>query len=134
MASEMDIRVNIEFFAMGKSMSTLDEAIALVRDSRRTNAGVMIDVLHLIRTGSSIEALTAMDSDLIGAAQISDGPLLREKSEWLDEAVNNRQVPGTGEFPLKAFLAALPRTIVVASRCRSSRWPASSRPNNVRVC
>lgn len=113
MAGEMGIRVNVEFIATGKSMRTLDEAIALVRDSRRTNAGVIVDVLHLIRTGGSIEALSAMDPDLIGAAQISDGPLFREKSEMLDEAVNNRQLPGSGEFPLKAFLAALPRTIVV---------------------
>lgn len=113
MAAEMSIRVNVEFFAMSKSMGTLEAATALVRDSHRANAAVVIDVLHLIRTGGSIDVLTVMDPNLIGAAQISDGPLLRPESEFHDEAASNRQVPGAGEFPLKAFLAALPRDIIV---------------------
>ena len=113
MACEMDIRVNVEFFATSKYMGTLDAAAALVRDSHRANAGVVIDVLHLIRTSGSIDALTALNPDLIGAAQISDGPLLCAETDLNDEAAYTRQLPGAGEFPLKAFLAALPPTLIV---------------------
>lgn len=113
MAAEMDIRVNIEFFAMARSMCSLDAAVAFARDAGRANAGVTIDVLHLIRTGSSIAAMRAVDPGLIGGAQISDGPLIADPETALEEGGANRLVPGTGEFPLKEFVAALPRNIVI---------------------
>ena len=79
MAAEMGIRVNVEFFAMAQGMCSLDMAVSLVRDSGRANAGVTIDVLHLIRTGSSVEAMKAIDPGLIGGCQICDGVCFLEK-------------------------------------------------------
>ena len=113
MAAEMGIRVNLEFFAAARSLCTLDMAVALARDSGRANAGVTIDVLHLIRTGSSIAAMRAVEPGLIGGAQICDGPLIADAATALDEGGANRLVPGTGEFPLRAFIAALPEDIVI---------------------
>jgi sugar phosphate isomerase/epimerase len=113
MAAEIDIRVNLEFFMAARSMDSLDKAVALARDSGRPNAGVTIDVLHLIRTGSSVEAMKAIEPGLIGGAQISDGPLIADPATAADEGGANRMVPGTGEFPLREFVAALPSDIVV---------------------
>lgn len=121
MAAEMGIRVNIEFFAMSPDMCSLDMAVALVRDSGRTNAGVMIDVLHLIRTGSSVEAMTSIDPRLIGGCQICDGPLIADEATAANEAGANRMVPGTGEFPLKAFVAALPEDMVIGVEVPQAR-------------
>ncbi len=121
MAAEMGIRVNVEFFALARSMCSLDLAADLVRDSGRANAGIMVDILHLIRTGSSIAALEALDPALIGGAQISDGPLIADAATAEDESGANRMVPGTGEFPLRAFLAALPENIVVGVEAPQAR-------------
>jgi sugar phosphate isomerase/epimerase len=67
-----------------------------------------VDVLQLIRTGGTPADLLAIDPDLIGRAQICDGPL-RAAFEPRYEAVEQRQIPGEGEFPLREFLQALPR-------------------------
>lgn len=121
MAAEMGIRVNVEFFAMSPDMCSLDMAVAFVRDSGRANAGVMIDVLHLIRTGSSVEAMRLIDPDLIGGCQICDGPLLADSATVADEAGANRLVPGVGEFPLRAFIAALPADMVIGVEVPQAR-------------
>jgi sugar phosphate isomerase/epimerase len=113
MAAELDIRVNIEFFAAAKAMCTLDMAVAFVRDSGRANAGVTLDILHVIRTGSSIADILALDPELIGGAQICDGPLVLDAEQAHGEATGNRLAPGTGAFPLKEFVAALPSRIVI---------------------
>lgn len=121
MAAEMGIRVNVEFFAMAPNMNRLELAVALARDSGRANAGVTIDVLHLIRTGSSVEAMKAVDQDLIGGCQISDGLLHVDAKTAAEEGGSDRLVPGTGEFPLRAFLAALPADIVVGVEVPQAR-------------
>jgi sugar phosphate isomerase/epimerase len=121
MAAEMRIRVNVEFFAMAPNMNRLELAVALARDSGRANAGVTMDVLHLIRTGSSIAAMKAIDPALIGGAQISDGPLLADPETAAEEGGANRLVPGTGEFPLREFVAALPDHVVVGVEVPQAR-------------
>ncbi len=113
MAVELNIRVNVEFFRGSKSMCRLADAFAFAKDSGRANAGVTIDVLHLFRTGSSIAELQAMDPDLIGAAQLSDGPLTIDPEAQSTESVGERLVPGRGEFPLRALLQLLPASVIV---------------------
>lgn len=129
MAAEMDIRVNIEFFAMAPNMNRLDLAVALARDAGRANAGVTVDVLHLIRTGSSVEAMKAVDPSLIGGCQISDGRLLVDAQTAAEEGGSNRMVPGTGEFPLRDFLAALPADIVVGVEVPQARLDGKVSPH-----
>lgn len=113
MAREMNIHVNVEFFAFSQSMPTLQAAVDLVRDSGRENAGVVIDLLHLIRTGSSVEQLRRLEPSLIGAAQLCDGFLEIDSSALLAEAGGNRKAPGDGEFPIAAFVEAIPPEIVI---------------------
>ncbi len=128
MAAEMDIRVNVEFFAMAPNMNSLDKAVALALDSGRANAGVTVDVLHLIRTGSSVAAMKAVDPGLIGGCQISDGPLRADTRTAADEGGANRLVPGTGEFPLRDFLAALPPDIIVGVEVPQARLDGKVEP------
>jgi len=113
MAREMSIRINVEFFAFCESIGSLDAAVSFVRDSGRENAGLQMDILHLIRSGGSIEDVRRLDPALISATQISDGPLILRKDEFATEAGTNRMVPGEGEFPIGAFLSAIPPEIVV---------------------
>jgi sugar phosphate isomerase/epimerase len=113
MARELDIRVNVEFFAFCQSIRCLDDAIALVRDSGRENIGIQMDILHLMRTGSTIDDIRRLDPALIGATQISDGPLVTAPKKLHEEAGGNRAIPGEGEFPIKAFLDIVPPGIAV---------------------
>lgn len=113
MAREVRIVINVEFFAACKSLTRLQDAVALVRDSGRQNIGIQMDILHLMRTGSTIDEIRRLDPALISATQISDGPLEMDAQKLFDEAAGNRAVPGEGVFPLREFLDIIPQDIVV---------------------
>ncbi len=89
---------------------SLDQALAIARGSGAANGGVMLDNLHLQRTGTTPEDIVRKlrPGDLIGV-EINDGYLaLPVKFE--DSVVNKRLLPGDGEFDIAAFLHAVWRT------------------------
>jgi sugar phosphate isomerase/epimerase len=111
LAGEYGLRVGIEFMAFA-AVDTLDKAVRLLAEAGQANADLAVDALHLQRTGGSVDALAALDPALVGYAQICDAPLDMPRERWFDEAVEDRLVPGTGELPLRAFLAALPDCVI----------------------
>jgi sugar phosphate isomerase/epimerase len=71
-------------------------------------------------------------ADLVDFVQLCDGPLAIAEDQRWREAVGERGLPGTGEFPLAALLAALrPGTIidveVPQSAARKAGIPALER-------
>ena len=90
------------------SLSTFSIAIDTIKQVAGERIVLEVDILQLIRTGGSPADLLSIDSDLIGRAQINDGPL-KSMLEPRYEAIEQRQIPGTGEFPLREFINALPR-------------------------
>jgi sugar phosphate isomerase/epimerase len=112
MGAEYGLKVNVEFISMGQ-VRTLADAVQLVTESGQPNAGITIDILHLVRTGGTPADIRAIDPKLIGYAQICDGPLGLAREEWTNEGFEQRQIPGEGEFPLADFVAALPRDVIL---------------------
>lgn len=85
-------------------------AEAVVRGGGR--GALVLDALHLVRGGGVPEDV-ALAADLIGYAQLSDGPpAIAEEDRWR-EAVVERALPGDGSFPLAAMLAPLAPDVVV---------------------
>jgi sugar phosphate isomerase/epimerase len=86
---------------------SLDHVLAITRGAGAGNGGIMLDNLHLLRSGISSDEmarkLTA--SDLIGV-EINDG-ILAMPLHFQDSVVNKRLLPGDGEFDIAAFLQAL---------------------------
>ena len=74
---------------------------------------LLIDSMHFFRSGGTVEKLEALDSDLIGYAQISDAPMLSDGRTYMEEAMFDRLAPGDGEFPLREWIAALPTEIEI---------------------
>jgi sugar phosphate isomerase/epimerase len=73
--------------------------------------GVLVDPLHLRRSGGSpdeVAALAAAHPERYPYAQLCDAPLARPRGSLLVEAVRARRLPGAGELPLAEVLAALP--------------------------
>jgi sugar phosphate isomerase/epimerase len=112
-AAEYGIGINVEFFAASQSVPSLVAASRIVTRSAHPNVGIVLDMLHLIRTGGGVAELAAVAPGLIRYAQICDGPLVRPTEEWFEEAVNERGVPGEGEFPIAAILHALPHETII---------------------
>ena len=70
----------------------------------------MLDTLHLERTGRTPEDVRRLPPELIGYMQISDGPRGWTGMEaYAYESLNERGIPGAGEFPLKELLASVPQ-------------------------
>ncbi|MCE0506158.1 TIM barrel protein [Roseivivax sp. GX 12232] len=105
-AAARGMAVSLEFmkFSQCRSIGAGEE---LLRAIGHENLSLLVDPLHLFRTGGTVADLAATDPALIGAAQLCDGPLTAPESPFA-EAVEDRGLPGEGAFPLAAFLAALP--------------------------
>jgi sugar phosphate isomerase/epimerase len=91
-------------------LNTLSMAAEIVENSRATNGGVLIDNLHLSRSGSSIEEVSGLPRELFPYLQICDAPSTRptDFGGLLDEALNGRLCPGEGSLPIVELLQVVP--------------------------
>ncbi|WP_213016694.1 sugar phosphate isomerase/epimerase family protein [Mycobacterium vicinigordonae] len=95
------------------TIGDLPTAVAAVRHVGRSDFQLLIDAMHLIRSGSTPGDLAAVDPDYVGYAQINDTTLQPRLPNYMEEAMFERMVPGDGELPLPQILAALPPGLVV---------------------
>jgi sugar phosphate isomerase/epimerase len=113
MAAERGMATTMEF-APGLTVDDLPTALEVVRQIGRPDFRLLIDTMHLIRTGSSPADLAALDPDLIGYIQLADAPLVSIFPSYMQEAMTERRIPGQGELPLLDILKVLPRHLVVS--------------------
>ena len=102
------IRVGIEFMR-ASTVRTLSDAVTLLDRVDADNAGLVIDALHLSRSGDSLDDVAALPPELVYLFQICDA--VREKPgnlTYMQEALNGRLYPGCGELPLAQMLACVP--------------------------
>ena len=72
---------------------------------------MLVDTLHLARSGGRPDDLRRVPSRLLPYLQIADAPAEppgRERDVLRDEALHGRLLPGDGALPLAATLAAVP--------------------------
>lgn len=105
MARPHGINVVCEFLPIFP-LNTLSMAAEIVVNSRAANGGVLIDNLHLSRSGSSVDDVRAMATELFPYLQICDAPAERptDFGGLLDEALNGRLCPGEGSLPIVGLL------------------------------
>jgi len=91
-------------------LNSLPMAKEIVTTSAVSNGGVLIDNLHLSRSGASVEDVRAMPTELFPYLQICDAPAQRpaDFGGLLDEALNGRLCPGEGSLPIAELLRAVP--------------------------
>jgi sugar phosphate isomerase/epimerase len=107
LAAEFGLRANVEF-SLRLSPYTLVETEKLIRRAAQPNAGIVVDILHLMRSGGSIDQLGRTAPELVGHAQLCDGPATISPEAQPLEGLYNRMPPGEGTFPIRAFCEALP--------------------------
>jgi sugar phosphate isomerase/epimerase len=95
-----------------RQVASLPDAVRVVEAAGRPNGAVLIDALHLARTGGSPEDVRAVPPGLIRHAQLCDAPAEAPRSmdAIIQEARAGRLLPGDGALPLAALVAALPPT------------------------
>jgi sugar phosphate isomerase/epimerase len=97
----------------GLTVGDLPTALAAREHVGRPEFRLLIDTMHLVRSGSGAADVAALDPEHIGYAQLSDTTLRPRDDNYLEEAMFERMVPGEGQLPLRDILAALPPDILI---------------------
>lgn len=117
LAEPYGMEVDLEFMVW-RPIRNIHVAEQVVRTSGRRNAKILIDTLHLARSGGTLADVQALEPALIGAMQICDGPLVgpmpHETSAILAEARSGRLPPLEGELPLVELVRAVPSSTPVS--------------------
>ncbi len=111
MSDSRGLQTTLEF-GPRLAVSTLQAALAAVRHVGRPSFRLLIDTMHLVRSGGSASDLAALDPGLIGYMQLCDVPLVSRFEEYMDEARFERLAPGKGELPLLDLVRASPPDVV----------------------
>jgi sugar phosphate isomerase/epimerase len=114
-AGELGMSVDVEFMPF-RRLATLTQALAVVARTDRDNARVMVDALHLFRSGGSVAEVAAAPRSRIGVCQLCDAPLVGpDEAAFATEAREHRFLPGDGELPLRDLVNALPGGVPLAA-------------------
>lgn len=102
------LAVDLEFMPF-RAVRTLGEAVAVVRRASVPGVHVLVDALHLRRSGGDPTDVAALDPALLGPFHLCDAPAAAPPPEELAaEARTRRLAPGDGGLPLADLVAALP--------------------------
>ena len=120
-AAPAGIRVCIEFMVF-TSVKTLADALHVVDQVAEPNAGILVDLLHVVRSGTSFEEIAAVDPALFPYVQWCDGPA--EPRGWdtrqiIGDALDDRLVPGRGELGALQFSDLFPASVPFSLEVRS---------------
>ncbi len=107
-AAPAQLTVVLEFLPIF-AVRSLADALAVVSAAGRPNSGVLVDNLHLSRSGGSPADVATVDPALLPYLQIADAPAaLPEPAGLYEEALHGRLLPGDGGLPIAELLAAVP--------------------------
>jgi sugar phosphate isomerase/epimerase len=121
---KLGMSVALEFFAYS-AVQTIEEAHRLVMASKQDNAGILVDALHLYRSGGSAGSLKGIPSREILFAQICDAPAQPPPPAGLSyEGRHDRLDAGAGDLPLVDFAKSLPGRIPIEVEVPCRRYTA----------
>jgi sugar phosphate isomerase/epimerase len=114
-AAKHDMRMAIEFMRW-RSAATIQDAARLAAASGRDNVGILLDALHLSRSGGNPADVAALPEGLALYLQLCDAPAEQpaDNTACIAEARTGRMFPGDGGLWLNELMAVLPRDIVIS--------------------
>lgn len=112
MVIERGMMFTVEF-APPNAINSLQSALAAVEHVGRGRCRILLDAMHFFRCGATVEDLEALDPELVGYAQLCDASLVSKGGTYMQEAMFERMVPGSGELPLRQWIAALPADVEI---------------------
>lgn len=115
LAKPLSIAVSLEFPHWTET-GNLSEAAKVVRAVNRSNAGILVDMLHFGRSDSTLDELASLPPEWFRFAHVCDAA--REvpptMAGIIHTARDERQFPGEGGIDVRGILACLPPDIPYA--------------------
>ncbi len=107
-ANEAGVRIALEFMPMSE-LKNIAQTLAVIERSGASNVGLLIDSLHLARSGDGAAEVLALDPRSIYLTQLCDAPAnLAPGNSLFEEAMSGRLYLGHGGLDLAALVNALP--------------------------
>lgn len=108
-AAPYGLIVDLEFVSF-LGIRSLPSAARVVSAAGQANGNVLVDALHLSRSGGTPEDMAAVDPRLFGYIQLCDAPaaIPGDDAGKLHEARTARLAPGDGGLPLAGIVRAVP--------------------------
>ena len=107
LAAAHGMRATLEMMP-GLPLGNLAAASSAIAEAGKPNLGLLLDSMHVFRSGANVADIAKLDPASIFYAQLCDVPLVSRHASYGEEARDNRLPPGKGELPLREFIAALP--------------------------
>jgi sugar phosphate isomerase/epimerase len=118
LAAPHGIGCSIEFLAF-MSVSSLGQSIDILDRLNRPNGGVLIDGLHLARTGGVPADVASLAPARLAYAQLCDAPAEAPVDAYFD-ALDGRSTLGDGGLPVRTLVDALPDHTALSMEIRSA--------------
>ena len=129
LAKAGDITICLEFMKF-TSVKSLSDALEVVKLVDAPNVGILLDLLHVIRSGTTFKEIKACDPKLFPYAQWCDGtaqPVGLSDSELIIDALDARLIPAQGKLDALKFESLfdtdVPFSIEVRSKHLREKFP-----------
>lgn len=124
-ADEFGMGIDLEIMPW-RRIGTLAAAAHAVEATRKTNIGVLIDALHLSRSGAFPADLQSLSQELIQSVQLCDAVAERpaDNAALVAEARGGRLLPGHGALPLQDLLGVAPSEARLSVEVPNANLPA----------
>jgi sugar phosphate isomerase/epimerase len=115
LAKPLGLFVSLEFPHWTET-GNLATAARVVRAVNRTNAGILVDMLHFGRSDSTVEELAKLPREWFRFAHVCDAAkeVPPTMAGIIHTARDERQFPGEGSIDVRGILACLPQDIPYA--------------------
>jgi sugar phosphate isomerase/epimerase len=100
-------------FCKVTTVETIDQAVDIARQSGEPNARVLVDALHLSRSGGTPADVARTDPAWFEYAQLCDAPAAIPDRERMFKEPGDRLLPGDGGLPLVDLIRALPADLPI---------------------
>jgi sugar phosphate isomerase/epimerase len=125
LAGEFGMGVDLEIMPW-RRIGTLATAVEAAEGTRRADVGVLIDALHLSRSGAVPADLKSVSKGLIQSVQLCDAVAERpaDNAAVVVEARGGRLLPGHGALPLRDLLEVVPSDARLSVEVPNTGLPA----------
>jgi sugar phosphate isomerase/epimerase len=109
LARPLGLTIDLEFPSWTETPD-LREAVRVLRGADQPNAGILVDLLHFARSGSSVADLRQLPAHWFHFVHVCDAPpgVPPTNEEIIHTARFERLFPGEGGIDVRGILAALP--------------------------
>ena len=128
LAQPLGLRIDLEFMRW-RHVGSLAQAREVITRASHPNLALLVDALHLSRSGGTPRDIAALAPEAIGSVQLCDasGALPDSDEDAIREARTSRLAPGDGVLPLDALLRALPAQVALSVEMPMPSLPIAAR-------